>query len=228
MSIITKTESDNVQHGGLDLSSIDAFQTVPILFNDQSFDSLIEKCTILEPAGSAIYFKIDLICKGGQIIRAVWDSGARSSIFLDKFLKNQAFVTNKLVSQSYMEVVGATRRPTNVYQVLIPARDGLPYSHVSCSAMGIPKIISATKSYDYSDVMEAAYIDYFSSCSRNGIKPISKKEWPLGYCLDGEIDALLGINSLTFQIIHNFRGLIFITHNLNASLKVSVGGLEFT
>ena len=56
-----KDEVSHTQSEELKLSSIDALQTVPILFNDQSFDSLIEKCTILEPASPAIYFKINLI-----------------------------------------------------------------------------------------------------------------------------------------------------------------------
>ena len=129
---ILEAAPPHAQKDNIDLSDLDARQAVPILFNDDSFDSLVQRGTILEPISSAVYFKISLITKTGQIIRAIWDSGTRSSIFLEKYLKDQKFITNKLLTTSYMEVVGAQKKETNVYQVLLKARGGLSYFHLAC------------------------------------------------------------------------------------------------
>ena len=221
---VLKAAPPHTQQENIDLSDLDARQAVPILFNDDSFDSLVQRGTILEPISSAVYFKISLITKTGQIIKAIWDSGARSSIFLEKYLKDQRFITNKLLTTTCMEVVGGQKKDTNVYQVLLKSREGLPYSHVSCAALSIKKIISPTKNYNLSHTMNEAYLDYVSLCSKNGEKPINKAEWPTGHDSDYHVEALLGVNSLTFRIIHVFKGLIFIVHNLDSVSQVSVGG----
>ena len=52
---------------------------------------------------------------------------------------------------------------------------------------------------------------------------MSRDQWPKSQH-GGSVDCLLGVNSLSFEVIFQFHGLIFITHNLSSTQMVSVGG----
>ena len=122
-----------------------------------------------------------------------------------------------------METVGSYTKRTDLYQVLLQAKKNLPYSHIQCSAFAVEKIISPTRTHDLSDIMQEAYLDYVSSCQKKGETPVNHNQWPSGKH-GGPVNVLLGINSISFTVIHSFHGLIFIKHNIDSLQAVSVGG----
>ena len=211
--------SDNINFDEIDSCQ----ESLPALLNSLDFDKLISSNKILEPKDNKIlYFRIELKSNNGNL-NAVYDSGAKSSVFLSKFLQNQSYFANKLVSSAKMEVVGALTKSTDLYQVLLPAHPNSQYTHISCNAFAVSKIISPTTIHDITHVLDEAYSQYRIQCNKKGKKPVSKDQWPKPWH-GGNVDCLLGINSLSFKVIFQFHGLIFISHNLSSTQMISVGG----
>ena len=88
--------------GNIDFNEIDDCQqevpTIPTLLNSYDFDQLIKTGKILEPKNQALYFRIGLVSNNGKILSAIYDSGAKGSVFLTKYLQDQSYFPNKLTS----------------------------------------------------------------------------------------------------------------------------------
>ena len=71
--------------------------------------------------------------------------------------------------------------------------------------------------------MKNAYREYVIQCESNGDTPVEPRHWPDG-TYGGTIQLLLGVGSLDFKVIFNYRGLVFILHHLYSDRKVCFGG----
>ena len=135
----TCTDEDSLAND-IDLNIIDDYQEqIPTLLNNTDFDHLIESGQVLEPKHTALYFCIGIESKAGAVLSAIWDSGAKSSVFLTKYLQDQGHFPNRLTSSAQMETLGNLVRKTDLHQVLLKAQKGLPYSHIQCNAFSVNK-----------------------------------------------------------------------------------------
>ena len=60
-------------------------------------------------------------------------------------------------------------------------------------------------------------------CTNLGTVPIDQTFWPKGQ-YGGCVEVLLGIGDLSFEVIFNYKGLFFITHNLSSNHEIAWGG----
>ena len=76
-------------------------QNVPVLLQNIKFDQILSTKRVLPPASERIYYKLFIKGANGQIIPSIYDTGAKSSIFVSDILKDQAIFPNKEVNLKY-------------------------------------------------------------------------------------------------------------------------------
>ena len=198
-------------------------ENTPILLQNIQFEEMLSTKKILPPAKERIYFKLFIRAANGQFIPAIYDTGAKSSIFTTDILQDQKIFLNREVNMNgVMQVVGGRKSEAKFHQVLLPLKGDFQYQLVQ--GVSLPKIVDATPNLDLSDFMEEAWKDYVAKSKSEGKKPVEKSMWPTGTEVGGNISALIGIGELQFEILHSYQGIQFITHNLDTRNPIAFGG----
>ena len=205
------------------LRAADSIIQTPVLLQNIQFEEILSTKKILPPAKERIYFKLFIRAANGHFIPAVYDTGAKSSIFTSDILQDQSIFLNREINiNGVMQVVGGRKTEAKFHQVLLPLKGNFQYQLVQ--GVSLPKIVDATPNLDLSDFMEEAWEDYVTKSKSEGKKPIEKAMWPSGTEVGGKISALIGIGELQFEILHCYRGIQFITHNLDTKNPIAYGG----
>ena len=154
------------------------------------------------------FFFINLKTKEGTI-SAVWDSGSLSCVALRELLEDQSILLNqKLTNRSTIQTVGGDLKSQDSYQILLPIMDS-NYNYQLANCVTVPRIVNKIPTKNLSAIMKRAYREYTDQCESNGDTPVEPHHWPDG-TYGGTIQLLLGVGSLDFKVIFNYRGLVFI------------------
>ena len=207
-----------------DLEAADSLiPNVPVLLQNVKFDQILSTKKVLPPASERIYYKLFIKGANGQIVPSVYDTGAKSSIFVSDILKDQTIFPNKEVNlNATMQVVGGTKSEAKFHQVLLPLKSEFQYQLVQ--AVSLPRIVDPTPNLDLSTFMSEAWENYLEMCISEGKTPVNKSDWPSGTEIGGPVSCLVGIGELQFEILYSYKGITFITHNLDTENPIAYGG----
>ena len=97
------------------------------------------------------------------------------------------------------------------------------YNYQLANCVTVPRIVNKIPTKNLSTIMKKAYREYVDQCESNGDTPVESRHWPDG-TYGGTIQLLLGVGSLDFKVIFNYRGLVFIRHHLKSERKICFGG----
>ena len=127
---------------------------------------------------------------------------------LHELLEDQSMLLNqKLTNRSTIQTVGrgGELRIQDSYQILLPIVDS-DYNYQLANCVTVPCIVNKIPTKNLSTIMKRAYREYVDQCESNGDTPAESHHWPDG-TYGGTIQLLLGVGSLDFKVIFNYRGL---------------------
>ena len=158
------------------------------------------------------------------------DSGCSEMIVQEKVMNTHQLLNRKL-GHKYIETVGGNRELKACYSVAVPIIDKT-YNFQEVRALAVKKVVSDLPEQNFKNLIDKAYIEYMEQYSKQGqATPYTRMDFPNGIYggSSNPIDFLIGLSSITLDIIFKYKGLTFYKTNINTgSCPSIVFGGRFT
>ena len=197
----------------------------------KSFQEAVDK-NIVEnrEANESMMFHLSMKDSSSKgYISGIFDSGCTEFLITKEALER---MFHKKIGKRMLEVAGSQFIETASAHILVPItggklnQEGRRICYKMARTLILPEIIKRVTEKNIAELMREAYYEYERICHIKNERP----EFELGDFptrVGGEVQYLVGPRVLNWETVFKFRGMVFISTNIDGGDKkqISVGGI---